>query len=49
MKMYKLFDDIYDDYHNNYYTRPLNKLVEFAKNIFNAMYYTVLNISEKAK
>ena len=49
MKMYKLLDELYDDYHNNYYTRPFNTLGAFAQNIFNAIYYRLVKSSEKVK
>ena len=47
MKMYKLLDELYDDYHNNYYTRPLNTLASIAQNIFNAIYYRVIKRSSE--
>ena len=37
--MYKLIDDIYDDYHNNYFSRPLYCISAYIYNTIKVVYY----------
>ena len=42
--MYKLIDDIYDDYHNNYFSRPLYYISAYIYNTIKVVYYRVTGL-----
>ena len=44
MQMYKFIDEIYDDYNNNYYSRPLYYISAYIYDSIKAIYYKLIRL-----
>ena len=44
MKMYKLIDEIYDDYEYNYYSHPLYYVSSYIYKTLEAIYFKLIGL-----